>query len=249
MTIMAALGPKARALVQAGRTALRPAQGDRERIEAALRAELGPAALPPQASVPPPPVAATAGWQAVAGKVLLGVGLIGGAAYLALSPARNSSPQAGFSERPSTPVAAPSLAPSEPLGSPVALDVAAAPAVAAPPVLALSEQPAAPAPSGRDRLAEEVALLSRATKALRAGRAGEALKALDEHQSRFPRGALSEERRAAKAEALCSLGRMSEGRAELGRLAPQSPAAARAKQVCDSGSSSNAASPHEGSHR
>jgi hypothetical protein len=86
----------------------------------------------------------------------------------------------------------------------------------------------------RDRLAEEVALLSRATKALRAGRAAEALRALDEHQSKFPRGALSEERRAAKAEALCSLGRVREGRAELGRLAPQSPAAARAKQVCDS---------------
>jgi hypothetical protein len=79
-----------------------------------------------------------------------------------------------------------------------------------------------------------VVLLSRATTALRAGRAVEALKALDEHQSRFPRGALGEERRAAKAQALCSLGRMSEGRAELARLAPESPALARAKQVCDS---------------
>jgi hypothetical protein len=78
-----------------------------------------------------------------------------------------------------------------------------------------------------------VALLSRATSALRAGRAAEALKALDEHRRKFPNGTLSEERRAARAQALCSLGRIDEGRAELSLLAPRSPAAARASQVCD----------------
>jgi hypothetical protein len=59
------------------------------------------------------------------------------------------------------------------------------------------------------------------------------VKVLDEHQRRFPSGALSEERRAAKAQALCLLGRVDEGRAELARLAPRSPAAATAQQVCD----------------
>jgi hypothetical protein len=84
-----------------------------------------------------------------------------------------------------------------------------------------------------DRLAQEVALLSRATSELRAGHAAQALKALAEHQRKFPAGALSEDRRAAKAQALCLLGRVVQGRAELARLPAQSPAAARAAQVCD----------------
>jgi len=80
-----------------------------------------------------------------------------------------------------------------------------------------------------------VALLSRATSALRAGRAADALTLLNEHQHKFPKGVLSEERRAAKAQALCSLGRQTEGRAELARLAPHSPAAIRAQQACGNG--------------
>jgi len=93
-----------------------------------------------------------------------------------------------------------------------------------------------PAPSVRpaqDRLAQEVALLARATSDLHAGRAANALKVLDEYQRQFPKGLLTEERRAARAQALCALGRQSEAQAELARLAPQSPAAARAKQVCE----------------
>jgi hypothetical protein len=67
---------------------------------------------------------------------------------------------------------------------------------------------------------------------LNAGRAAEALKLLDEHQRKFPGGLLTEERRAARAQALCSLGRTSEAKSELARLAPRSPAAARAEEVC-----------------
>jgi hypothetical protein len=59
------------------------------------------------------------------------------------------------------------------------------------------------------------------------------LKTLDEYQRRFPKGQLTEERRAARAQALCALGRRSEAEGELARLAPQSLAAARAKQVCE----------------
>jgi hypothetical protein len=44
---------------------------------------------------------------------------------------------------------------------------------------------------------------------------------------------LEEERRSATAQALCMLGRVAEGRAEQRHLAPQSPAASRAKQACD----------------
>jgi hypothetical protein len=164
--------------------------------------------------------------------------------YIAFGPERGPVPPAALTPPPSLSTAA--LPPSIPDESPSEATTVGRPSievtppsVIAPPAAAPSE---APALHARDRLAEEVALLSRATTALRAGRAAEALKTLDEHQSRFPRGALSEERRAAKAQALCSLGRMSEGRAELARLAPQSPAAARAKQVCDSSSGSGATS-------
>jgi hypothetical protein len=105
-------------------------------------------------------------------------------------------------------------------------------------------QPTAPAepttsspgsvPRRQDALTQEVALLSRAVAALNAGRAGEALGTLNEHQRQFPRGILGAERQAAKAQALCSLGRLREGRTELARLSPKSAAAGRAKQVCDS---------------
>jgi hypothetical protein len=46
-------------------------------------------------------------------------------------------------------------------------------------------------------------------------------------------GILTEERRAARAQALCSLGRRGEADAELLGLPPRSIAGARAKQVCD----------------
>jgi hypothetical protein len=85
----------------------------------------------------------------------------------------------------------------------------------------------------RDELAREVALLARATKALRAGNAARALNALDAHRRNFPLGALVEERRAATAQALCMLGHVREGRAEQAQLPPSSPAASRAKEVCD----------------
>jgi hypothetical protein len=232
MTIMATLGPKARDLVQAGRTALRPTPVDRERIANALRAELGPAALPPQGSVaPPPPVAASVGLKGALGAAI-GIALAGGALLFAYS--REKAPAL-----PSVSVAAPSASPTAPPApaapTPPSAPEVVAPSVAAQPSPSPSEPSVAASAHTHDRLAEEVALLSRATKALRAGHAAEALAALDEHQAKFPRGALSEERRAAKAEALCSLGRVSEGRAQLAHLAPQSPTAARAKQVCDQG--------------
>lgn len=73
-----------------------------------------------------------------------------------------------------------------------------------------------------DRLAEEVALISRAQNEISAGRSGNALKLLDEHQRKFPKGLLSEERVAARVQALCALGRTTEASAQLNRLSPNS---------------------------
>jgi hypothetical protein len=156
---------------------------------------------------------------------LVGVGLVGGALFLASrqQPVTNNA----------APVAAPAVvATSSALPSTPAVELPA-PDVPKPPVPASSDRQTPSTRPAEDRLAQEVALLARATSSLHAGRPADALKALDEYQRRFPKGLLTEERRAARAQALCSLGRQSEAASELARLAPQSPAAARAKQVCD----------------
>lgn len=80
-------------------------------------------------------------------------------------------------------------------------------------------------------------LLSRASAELHAARPAAALEALDEHERKFPKGVLRQERAAARVKALCALGRLEEARAELARLtraAPGSPHAARAAEACAS---------------
>jgi hypothetical protein len=99
------------------------------------------------------------------------------------------------------------------------------------------EPPLRTARLSRDSLGEEVAILSRAEKALHNRRPDLALKALDEHQRRFASGALGQERSAARIQALCALGRAEEARAEsikLKRNSPNSPQTAQAKLPCES---------------
>jgi hypothetical protein len=217
---MTELNPRARALIRAGRGALRPNASDRERIESALRERLGAAAFTPEPSTT---VYKTVGWQPVMGLVL-SVCVLGTVIFLALRPAVK---QPASVARPTPTVTQPP--------APMADPPSELPSPAPPPMPAKTLQTAEPVstPPLRDGLAREVALLSRATTALRAGNAAAALKTLDEHQRQFPRGALSEERSAAKAQALCSLGRNDEGRVELSHLAPHSPAAQVARQLCD----------------
>jgi hypothetical protein len=117
--------------------------------------------------------------------------------------------------------------------APAPAEQPAAESAVSPPAAAAPIVPVEPATKrASDRLSEEVTLLSRATSALRAGRASDALKTLNEHQSKFPKGLLSEERRAARAQALCALGRRPEAEREIAKLSPTSPQAARAKQAC-----------------
>lgn len=112
------------------------------------------------------------------------------------------------------------------------------------PAQAVAESSAVPArpaayaspPSGApDSLPEEVRLLSKAEQQLSAGRADDALRTLSEHGRRFPGGVLAEERLAARVQALCTLGRIAEARADLARLSrgyPQSPHLDRARKFC-----------------
>jgi len=85
------------------------------------------------------------------------------------------------------------------------------------------------------RLAEEVAILSRAEKELHAGRPSSALAVLEEHRQKFPSGELAQERIAARVHALCALGRVADAEAALARLrrvSPGSPQEGRAREAC-----------------
>jgi hypothetical protein len=226
---MSNLSPDGRALVTRARGALRASEEDRVRVSASLRAKLGAAALPvalaPQTAAALP-LSTKPAWLALASKVLLGAGIVAGVAYVATFEPKQDEPPRRMPPAPLVMPVAPATPPPAPIATAPAASGAQSPA--APP----RTPPAAARPP--DRLAQEVAILSRATRELRSGRAQAALKSIEEHQRRFPAGLLSEERRAAKAQALCALGRIAEAKAELSRLAnPQSPNAARARQMCD----------------
>ena len=225
---MTSLGPEGRALIESSRRALRPTAADRERVEAALRARLGEQALPPDAGQVPVPVRAA--WRFVPTAAAT-VCLLGGALLFAVAPkATKSVQQTGVSEHPSdAAVASPSVT-NDPSDEQPVLNIPTATSV--PASTTPGDSPSASRPRS-DRLAQEVVLLSSAASALNAGRPADALKTLETHRRRFPRGLLTEERRAARAQALCLLGRSHEGRIELRQLAPRSPARSSATRVCE----------------
>ena len=225
--LMSALSSKARAVIEEARAEMRPPAGERERLAALLDANLG--ATPPSPSPHAPALPRAAGGWRLVTSLTVGAALVGGVAFLALGP-KAPSPVSAATE---APLPAPAAA-GQTMALPVEAPVQPTPEPALPVKPQVESQ--APAQRSQDRLAQEVALLSRATSDLRAGRAGAALKSLDEHQRKFPNGMLTVERRAVRAQALCTLKRVSEGRAELSLLAPQSPAAGRAKQLCDAAS-------------
>ena len=228
---MSELGPRAREILRSGRELHRPTAADRERNEHALRERLGAALSSSESNKPK--AAVRPRWPFVKALVI-GAGLLGGGVFFASkrTPLVVSPPQALVSSVVSesstaTPPAAPELPAPD-----AAKELGRHSEPESPPLAAASERSVSSARPAEDRLAQEVALLARATSRLHAGHPADALKVLDEYQRRFPKGMLTEERRAAKAQALCALGRQGEADAELARLAPHSLAAARAKQVC-----------------
>jgi hypothetical protein len=220
------LGPEGRELVSAGRAAFKPTAADRERVLQALAPQLG-------TSTGGSLAVAHGAARGIVGKlslVVVGLGVVGGGAML-MRP-----------DDPPPKLVAPIVAPSSAPVVPVVIDRDApleAPTAPPPSEPVTTESAKAPAPTSsrtEDHLALEVAILSRAGAALRGGRPGAALEALDEHQRRFPSGVLSQERSAARIQALCALGRTREGLSELARLerrAPTSPHVVRARKACD----------------
>lgn len=225
---MSELSREARGLIDDGYSVLRPSSGDRARVRTALATRLGAAALLipyPASAALPKSLIAWSKLHAVIASVSAGVVAVG-AYYGAQSAAEPAA-----APPPVMPAAA---TPHEARQAPAPVHSAAPDAEPAAPEPAAVVFPSRkPAPV--DALAEEVAILSRATSALRAGSPADGLRLLNEHQRKFPKGRLAEERRAARIQALCALGRRTEAEAELSRLAqssPRSPHLARAQRAC-----------------
>jgi hypothetical protein len=99
----------------------------------------------------------------------------------------------------------------------------------------IPETSQAETPHGASSLAEETRLLEAAQRELARKNTSAALVLLDEHATRFPAGALSEERAAARVLALCDLGRSAEAKraAEVFvRASPRSPLVPRLQGSC-----------------
>ena len=225
--IMSTLSPKGQALVRAGQRAYQPTAADRERLLGRMRSQLGDAALPADMGAAASAAAAGGATWPLISVVVVGVGILGGALF-------HAWPRGGGQDHPqkmqTAPVAATPQA-SEPVAPPAGEQPTVS--VATPPAAEPAALPVASAVRPKDRLAAEVAILSRATRDLRAGRPAEALEALDEYRRRFPKGLLGDEHRAARAQALCSLGRFDEANTKLAELPARSPLAVRARQFCD----------------
>jgi hypothetical protein len=246
---MTGLGPESNALLELARDGDEPTHADRDRVRAAIerRLALGAGAGLGAATAAKSAAAATpAGLLTkvmVTAGIVCAVGLITG--RVVRTPPRHAPPTMSLA----TPIApAPIEAPT-----PVAEALNGAPSVPAPaPSIsgerrallssapALPIQGAVPAPSTRSvaaagDVAAEVRLLDQAHTAMHAGDAERALGLLEDHGRRYPKGALGEERDAARIAALCALGRTAEARDATDRFlraAPRSPQAGPLRASC-----------------
>jgi hypothetical protein len=232
--MMSKLSPNLRELVQASRKANLPTQADAERVFAVLRARLGDAAVAGtrSAMVTSHPTGLLLSNGSALG--FAGLALLGGLLFFTARADRvvprdaNALASAAATTATSVTPAAHANPSDAPAPAPDVKQVAAGAKPAA-------EREAAPPVASyraKDKLAEEVALLSRAETALHGGKPTAALEALNEHERKFPNGLLTEERIAARIQALCALGRTAEADAQLTRLSPKSLHGEPSRQAC-----------------
>lgn len=173
----------------------------------------------PRAPSPPPGVAP---WKAaIAVALAFGLGVAAGASRGSLhSPSEaadaGSLPAPTATTTTTTSAVPGAVSPSASTPEPAvdaALPVPAPHASSTPP-----DTPARAAPSATSTLAEEQALVDRARAALARGRPKDALAAVTEHERRFGRGRLSEEREILAIQALVGDGRTAEARARAARF-------------------------------
>jgi hypothetical protein len=206
-------GPEGRSLVEAGRKAFQPTPADRERVLHALRAR-----IPAEAGALGGPTATAAKGGAWLAGSAAAVGLAVVAAVLLPPPAgQGQLPPAGSSAfRSVSAVETARVASSAGQALPETASATAATA-------GRTATRSSSARPSSDRLAEEVAILSRAESERHARRFASALSVLEEHRRKFPRGSLAQERMAARIRVLCGLGRVREAEAELATLKRVSP--------------------------
>lgn len=236
---MSGLSPELREFVQVSRSALRPTEADSARILEALRAQLGDAAVVGAQTTQAAVTSASTSFLFGKGSLmsLVGLAMLGGIWFFAThnprAVSRETNTVASVAATASAPLAsAASVLSSSPPLSPGP----AASAVAVVASTTADGDKSRPAASHhvRDRLAEEVAIIARAEAALRGGRPAVALEALNEHERKFGNGLLAEERIAARAQALCALGRTSEADAQLTQLSPNSLHGQPSQKACGS---------------
>lgn len=241
---MSQLTPKERALFDMARKEWGPSASADRAMRAGIAERLR--ADPSRGMDAPGPSSATSGGSSVAALLRSPWGLMTGLAVVGLCVAFGAR---GVAIEPTSEVAdvpPPMLVPPAPASDPPVLlspaDEVETVSVAALPEAAQEVAPKKslaaprPAPEGTaipraersarvDSIAEEVALVRAAQTALRNGAPSDALTSLSAHASRFPTGALRQERMTLQVLALCALGDMVEARelrAELERLAPAS---------------------------
>jgi len=234
---MSGLSPELREFVQVSRSALRPTEADSARILEALRAQLGDAALVGAQTAQAAVASASTSFLFGKGSLmsLVGLAMLGGiwffAAHNSRATLRETNAVTSVATTASASIAlAPSLISSSTLPSPAP----AASEVAAVANLGSDGDKLRPAASHHvhDRLAEEVAIIARAETALRSGHPAVALDVLNEHERKFGNGLLAEERIAARAQALCALGRTAEADAQLTQLSPNSLHGQPSQKAC-----------------
>jgi hypothetical protein len=227
--------PETEALIRAGRAAFRPQASDRDRVLESLGRALGADAVvdgtpngKPGNSMPPARLPMRP-WV-VGGLGTLGVGA---AVLVATHPWTKPPSHAAAPVTSSVPAAEPSA--TLPPSSNEEDRIPGLPRTEGPSSVARPRAGSSAAHSSPDSLSEEVRLLSKAEQQLNSGHPDEALRTLGEHERRFPGGALAEERLAARIQSLCALGRISEAKSDLARLArayPQSAQVDRARRFC-----------------
>lgn len=248
---MTGLRPESHALLDAARGGDEPTNADRERVRAALTTRLTVAAaagagLGAASSTKSSVVAGMPGGLATTKLViaaLIGaVGVVGTiGAMRARAPMGGQTPSrpassATAASLPSAPVPIDPLllrleVPPDPGGRALPVTTSGEPSAGAHPGTPATPVPAAPTSD----VAAEVRLIGEAHKAIRGGDAERALLLLEEHARRFPKGALGEERDAARIAALCALGRTAEARDATDRFLralPLSPHAGPLRASC-----------------
>jgi hypothetical protein len=249
---MSDLSPETRALLQSGRGGEEPTQRDYQRNRRALTRRLGAGAMAASVGLAATSGAAAAGGAGAAGtsalttavvSFVVGGALAGSAAVGAvwLRPAERPTPAVVSSSHVAS-TTRPAPAPAVVENSVVENSVVEAPAPtpAPEPRAAVSPRPSraslphaqAAAPS---TVKEELELLRAAEERFHAGAPAQALALLDDHARRFPRGVLSEERRASRILALCQLGQVAVATSEADSFVaehPASPFVERVRRAC-----------------